>query len=57
MSLFNIIFPENASFFNSLLIQISSFDIIPSFILQWVKSKIFNFSKDQPEETFIKFGY
>lgn len=57
MPLLNVQFPENASFFYSLIIQISSFDIIPSTILVWFKSKIFNFSKDEPADSFVKLGY
>ena len=57
MPLMNVFFPENATFFYSLIINISSFDIIPSSWLEAIKSKFFNFSKEEPADSFTKMGY
>ncbi len=57
MPLLNVQFPENASYFFSLIIQISSFDIIPSSFIEWVKSKVFSFTRDEPTDSFVKMGY
>jgi hypothetical protein len=57
MPLLNVFFPTNASFFYSLIIEISNFDLIPPSWLNAIKSKIFKFSEEEPEESFTKMGY
>ena len=57
MPLLNVFFPANASFFYSLIIEISNFDLIPPSWLNAIKSKIFKFSEEEPEESFTKMGY
>lgn len=44
MPLLNVSFPPNALFFYSLIIDISSFNLIPESWLNAIKSKLFNFS-------------
>ncbi len=52
MPLLNVLFPTNASFFYSLIIEISNFDLIPASWLKAIKGKMFKFSEDEPEESF-----
>ena len=56
MPLFSVSFPSNAVLFYSFIIEISSFDILPT---QWIKDKIFVFSNEQEPLTddFDKMGY
>lgn len=44
MPLLNVSFPQNTSFFYSLIIDISSFNLIPESWLKAIKSKLFSFS-------------
>lgn len=57
MPLLNVYFPANATFFYKLIIDIAGFDIIPADWLKAVKSKIFKFSEEEPDESFTKMGY
>jgi hypothetical protein len=57
MPLLSVQFPENAQFFLSLILEISSFEILPTSWINSIKSKLFTFSKEEPEEKFYKMGY
>lgn len=57
MPLLNVQFPTNTSFFYSLIIDISSFNLIPESWMTAIKSKIFKFSEEKPSENFVEMGY
>jgi hypothetical protein len=54
MPMLNIAFPQNAILFYSFIIDISSFDIIPT---DWIKSKIFSMTENESDDNFERIGY
>jgi hypothetical protein len=52
MPLLNVQFPENAKFFYSLIIEISSFDIIPNSWQSNIKNIFFKFNSEESDDTF-----
>jgi len=57
MPLLNVNFPENTMFFYSLIIDISSFNLIPESWMAAIKKKLFFFKKEEFDESFTKMGY
>jgi len=54
MPLLNINFPTNAVTFYNFIIDVSSFDIIPT---DWIRSKLFNFTETENDSQFSSMGY
>jgi len=50
MPLLNVQFPENTMFFYSLIIDISSFNLLPASWMAAIKKKIFNFKVEEFDE-------
>jgi hypothetical protein len=57
MPLLNVNFPENTMFFYSLIIDISSFNLIPESWMAAIKKKLFFFKEEEFDESFTKMGY
>ncbi len=57
MPLLNVNFPENTMFFYSLIIDISSFNLIPESWMEAIKKKFFFFKEEEFDESFTKMGY
>ena len=57
MPLLNVNFPENTMFFYSLIIEISSFNLIPESWMEAIKKKFFYFNDVEFDESFTKMGY
>ena len=54
MPLLNLSFPANAVTFYNFIIDISNFDLIPT---DWIKAKLFNFTKEENDSQFQSMGY
>jgi hypothetical protein len=50
MPLLNVNFPENTMYFYSLIIDISSFNLIPDSWMSAIKKKLFFFNKEEFDE-------
>jgi hypothetical protein len=50
MPLLNVQFPGNTMFFYSLIIDISSFNLIPDSWLRLIKKNLFNFKEEEFDE-------
>jgi hypothetical protein len=50
MPLLNVQFPENTMFFYSLIIDISSFNLIPDSWMKLIKKNLFNFQEEEFDE-------
>ncbi len=57
MPLLNVQMPENTIFFFSLIIKISSFNLIPDSWMSVIQKKIFYFNDGEYGESFTKMGY
>jgi hypothetical protein len=57
MPLLNVNFPENTMFFYSLIIDISSFNLIPESWMAAINKKLFFFKEEEFDELFTKMGY